>query len=182
LSGLAKRAHSWKSTEIADACGVTHRTAMKRLTQRGIVPDDQGRYLPPHMALRAVLDVSAPAASEKDRFDRARADAQEMRNAETRGEFAPATELARIGTEIAAAVRSRFMAIRTVAPAVRATETDGEAAAILEQSAREALEDVARLGSLVVEHRRRKRPGPEDGGSDPDGLFAAAEADDERVG
>jgi hypothetical protein len=177
----AKQAMRFSITQLADMCGTTGRTASKRLQQKGIGPESDGRFAP-RAALVAILQVETSEIREKDRFDRARADAQEMKNAETRGELAPATEVARIGTEIASAVRSRVLAIRTIAPAVRASESDGEAAAILEQSAREALEDIARLGSLVVEHRRRKRPGSEDGGSDPDGLFAAAEADDERVG
>jgi hypothetical protein len=182
VTGKAKLAHSWKITEIADACGVAHRTAQKRITARGVVPDEEGRYIPPAPALRAVLQIDAPTASEKERLDRARAEAQEMKNAEVRGEVAPVVEIARMNGEVIATASARFMAIRTLAPAIRATESDAEGAELLESGCRDALDELARLADVPAEHRRRKRPAGSSHGDLLDGVSSSAEADDERVG
>lgn len=115
-----------------------------------------------------VLTARGPdATGERARLDRARAESQEMKNAIMRGELLHGAEVARVGTEILCAVKSRVMALRTIGPAVRAVGSDAEAADLIEEGAREALTELAGLGNLV-ETAAGKVPDDGDDDDDPD--------------
>lgn len=128
-----------------------------------------------HQSADGALDLTA----ERARLSKEQADAQELKNAITRGELVSALDVQSLGASFASGVSQRVLGLRVLAPAIRAAETDDAGATILEDGAREALEEIARVGDIVAELARRSRRGAAivDGGD-----ATAPEADGEPVG
>ncbi|MFZ2804714.1 MAG: hypothetical protein WA001_05890 [Patescibacteria group bacterium] len=169
-------------SDLHDITGFAPRTIVKRL--EGLDPvaqDGKTIWYAPRVALARLYDYESPLA-DKSRLDRARAEAQEMKNAEVRGALIPESNIGFVGTGIMSAVKMRVMGLRTLGPAVRAAGSDAEAAEIIEAGAREALTEIAGLGDLARAAARRGRAVTQTARDDLFGSDAATEADDERVG
>jgi phage terminase Nu1 subunit (DNA packaging protein) len=168
--------------DLMDLTGMALKTITKRLEDvKPLEVTGREVYYRPREALPALYNFQNPQA-ERIRLDSARAEAQEMKNAVARGELIPGEEVSRIGTAVMSTVKMRVMALRTLGPAVRAAESDGEASALIESAAREALSELAALGEIADRARARESRVPESEQLDLDRGDTAAEADDERVG
>lgn len=117
--------------------------------------------------------------TERARLAKEQADEKALRNAVSRGELVNAEDAAAAGAAIASGVAERILGLRTLAPVIRAAESDEEGATILEDGAREALEEIAYVGRVMGEAARVARTDDRPGSVD---HAATAETDGESVG
>lgn len=137
------------------------------------------RHYREQAAGRASQSGDFDLVAERARLAKEQADEKALRNAMTRGEIVNAEDAAAAGAAIASGVAERIMGLRTLAPVIRAAGSDEEGAAILENGAREALEEIAHVGRIMGEAARKSgsddRPGAV-------GHAAASGANGEPVG
>jgi len=88
---------------------------------------------------------------ERARLDSLRSEAQELKNAQERGELVPGDELERALVHLATSARSRILAVPSKrAQALAAVETPAEAHRIVEDALCEALQEVADEGDRAA--------------------------------
>jgi len=84
---------------------------------------------------------------ERARLDHLRSEAQELKNAQERGELVPGDDLQKALVALATAARSRILAVPSkLAQALAAAATPAEAHKIVEEALTEALEELAAEG------------------------------------
>jgi phage terminase Nu1 subunit (DNA packaging protein) len=131
----------------------------RQLEQAGLRPvREDGRTLwwSGREAFRVLTDRGPDATAQKARFDAARADAQELRNAQVRGELIPAADVDKVMIALATTASARLQAL----PARLARELAAEASPagcqeILDRAVRSALEDLADEGARALERSKR---------------------------
>lgn len=168
-------------SQLQSITGKSPRHIAEKLRGTGIQPvatDGRSVFYDPRQALPVLYEADSPGA-QKSRLDRARADAQEMKNAVSRGELVPEANVGLVGTTIIAAVGMRVMGLRTLGAAARAAGSDAEAAQIIEDGARDALTEIADMGDLARSAAGSGRAGATAADDDLLGGEAAVEADDE---
>jgi phage terminase Nu1 subunit (DNA packaging protein) len=162
------------TSELAYLARVKPETARKRLAAAGIEPartDGRTLFFDARAALPALLGLGEglnPTA-ERARLDKARADAQELRNAQLRGELVPGDELEATLISLWTAASQRLQATPAkVAPlAGGGNATVPQAEAIMREHVHRALHELADAAaradwagsrsSLAGEPRRRPR-------------------------
>lgn len=126
--------------------------------------------------------------AERARLAKEQADAQEMKNAEERGEYLRATHVEAWLASLLGAMTQRIRAVAPkAAPEVRATGTDAEGEALLATFHDEALQEVAdaardAAGALRRRGRRVSAGGDDSRRGSGGGGGAAPETDGEQVG
>lgn len=171
-------------SQLREVTGCSYKTIVKRL--EGLAPaDEDGKtvwYLAKE-ALPRIYGYDNPLA-EKIRLDAARADAQEMKNAEARGEQIPGEQIDEYLFRLIGAFVQRIRAIPPkAAPEVRAGASDAEAEAILTAFHDEALTELAAAGRRAADRlaRRASREAVAELRSARADSSTAAETDGERV-
>lgn len=145
-------------SQLALLTGFMPRTVRKRLAAAHVAPcreDGRTVWYEPPAALRALYGAPSGGA-ERARLDAARADLAELELARRRGELINAEDAAAAGAAVASGVSQRIMALHVLAPLIRAADSDAEGAAVLEEGAREALEEIANVGHAMGELARRE--------------------------
>jgi hypothetical protein len=142
-------------SEISEVSGLSPATVSAQLNRAGIAPAKvvgKRKLFDAPQALRLLLggDELDPK-KERARLDCARASLTELELEERRGSLVDALDVQAMGAAVMTGVTMRVMAIRNIAPEIRAARSDAEGAEILEDAAREALAEIARLGTIVGE-------------------------------
>ncbi len=159
------------------------RTVVLKLREAGVRPVREAGntiYYAPWEALPVLYGgATASHLVEKAKLDETKREMLELQIAEKRGELLDALDVQAMGAAIVSGITLRVMSLRNMAPEIRAAESDGEGAQILEDGAREALSEIARMGQIVGEvHGAQRADDPSvDGGRE-----ASAEANGQRVG
>jgi len=131
--------------------------SVRELRDAGAIPDpaqatlDELRvaYLRHMRTVAAGRTTSGPLDPRQERaaLDQARREAQELRNAQERGELVPGDDLQRTLVHLAMATRSRILAVPSkLAQALAAAESPAQAHKIVEEALCEALEELADEG------------------------------------
>ena len=176
-------------TQLETITGKDRRSIRSSLAKAGVQPLGEGRekFYPSRPALEAIytrgdeLDLSA----ERARLAKEQADAQELKNAESRGELLRGEAVELWLVRLLGAITQRIRAIAPkAAPETRATASDAEGEALLARFHDEALQEIAdalREPVQVVRGLRSRAASVGDGGGGL-GSGAAPEADAKRVG
>ena len=146
--------------DLEQITGVTYKTIRKRLDTEGVEPakrDGRTLYYEPRPALEAIYCTGPGALDrERTRLAKEQADAQELKNAESRGELVPASQVEAMWVRLFSAARIRLLAVPSkVAPLVVGLEREAEVEAIVREHQTEALQELA-------EARVVREPDPDD--------------------
>ena len=158
-------------------------TVRRKMQESGLKPakeDASGVYYVPREALPILYGgIALDPQKERAKLDVARVKLLDLQYAERSGQLLDALDVEAMGAAVMNAVTMKIMSLRNVAPEIRAARSDVEGSEVLENAIREALTEIASVGQIVGDVRRKARP---DAASVADGDDASAEADDERVG
>lgn len=143
---------------LAELTGFANETVSKRLREAGLTPvvrDGRTLIYETRPALRVLFATADPQA-ERARFDRARADAVELKNRQVRGELVPAADQDRAVIALATLTSSRLQGIpAAIAQELAATRKPAEAHAIVERAIHAALHELADAGQAAIERAAR---------------------------
>ena len=120
IGGAAEPSDAIGVTELADFLGLSTRT-VRELAERGVIQRCGPNRFPMRESIRAYCasiretasgrSKNANLTAEKLRYEIARADAQEMKNAAMRGQLVPVAEVEREWSAILRDVRAAMLAI-----------------------------------------------------------------------
>lgn len=176
------------ATQLGEMLHMKPGTVRNRLAKAGVKPCQESgneRRFDSLEALGALLaGERLDYTAERARLAKEQADAQELKNAELRGELLPRADHEEVVISLASAVALRLDALPSKAgPEVRATGSDAEAEAVLRTFLDEAAVELADLGAHLAKPEPGVAPGGARGpGGGARGVPAPAAADGQRVG
>jgi phage terminase Nu1 subunit (DNA packaging protein) len=154
-------------SQLREATGMAAFTIVKRLRAAGLEPVARDGRTTRYDAQRAlpILFVAGDPTAERARFDRVRADAQELRNQQLRGELVPAAGLDRTLIGFATRVTGRLLALPArIAHELAADHTPAGCQKLVYDALEHALQELADAGSEAI---RRAAEGERDGDAPP---------------
>lgn len=169
-------------TQLSEVSGLAQGTISAALNKAGLKPVSTGKQklFDAPQALRVLLTGSdLDPRAERARLDSAKADLAELELQRKRGDLLDASTVEAIGAAVTAGLQMRIMGLRNLGPEVRIAASDAEASEIIENAARDALAELARLDGVVDDARRAGQARVEVVAGDAD---ATAEADGGGVG
>ncbi|MBW2053498.1 MAG: DUF1441 family protein [Deltaproteobacteria bacterium] len=143
--------------QLMEISGMSYRTIKKRL--EGLSPErKEGRaYLYESTKVLPILFNWKPAKrdlvlnEERARLAKEQADAQELKNAQLRGQLIPAADVAEAWSKIVVAVKQHVLALPSrLAQMLETVETRAGKQAIMEAEVKKALEALADHGKKMV--------------------------------